>query len=366
MIYVFTVLLILMLNISLRPNQYQNNITGIKYGKNRLNYCLIVGFWLFLLLVLRHDYVGTDTQNYHFLYDCLADGNFSTSLENVSISSEYGFYILNHVLASNGLPFRCLLIISAALYVGAISYLIYKYSQKPCLSYFIFLTYGFFIFNTTMRQCFALSFCIIALVLSINKKITLSLLFCLVACLFHSTAIVFLPVYFITRLEYDKRSYLLVLAVGVFMALFSSVIFKYGIELSDKNYKEVATGGYGTLLLMSLVATLGFFYRKQLPPTNKYWLFLLLIGICLFPVAQFHPALFRINMYYRIFIVIYIANILNLKTQITNLIYPLIILIGLYQFTIGNKNAGIRTFPYVFFWEDYREINPEINKLNLK
>ena len=365
--YVITILLIIILNITLHPQvMCFDNETGIKYTKNRAKYCFIIGLWFFLLLVLRNDYVGTDTQNYHYVFDVLSwQGGIDLSFKDADISTEYGFYYLNHLIILCGLPFRTLLIISAFLYVGVISYLIYKYSQHPWLSYFIFLTFGFFIFNTAMRQCFAVSFCTIAFLFAIQKKLLPYLFFVIIACLFHSTALIFFPVYFLIKLGYNKKSYYIILVLGATIVFFSSWIFQYAIEITVKNYKEVETYGYGSLILFIMLVGIGYIYRNKLPYFNKYWLFLLLIGICLFPVSQLNPALFRINMYFRIFIIIYAANIVSLRVSISPIIIIFLLMFGTYQFVIGSKLAGIRVYPYVFYWENYYEINPDARKLNL-
>ena len=39
--------------------------------KYRKKFCIIIGMLLTMLLVLRNDYFGTDTQNYHHLFDTI-------------------------------------------------------------------------------------------------------------------------------------------------------------------------------------------------------------------------------------------------------------------------------------------------------
>lgn len=366
MIYIFTIILILGLNYVLHPQKCNNeNDTGIFYTKARFKYCLIIGLWFFLLLVLRHDFVGTDTQNYHALFDYMELNGFDLELEEADLSTEYGFYYLVNLFVVLGLPFRSLLAISALLYVGTISYLIYKFSEKPWVSYFVFLAFGFFIFNTTMRQCFALSFCIIAFLFAINKKILPYMLFAATACLFHSTALVFAPVYFLVKLNYSRSAFFIVILLGLVIAVFSEVFFQYANEITDKNYEKGETAGYGTLIFMLITIAIGFFYRKQLPLSNRYWLFMLVIAVCLFPLARFNPAIFRINLYFRVFMIVYLANIVNLRVYIAPLFMGLVLVFGAYQFIIGNKRAGIRVYPYVYYWEDYFEINPDARGLRL-
>ena len=94
-------------------------------------------------------------------------------------------------------------------------------------------------------------------------------------------------------------------------------------------------------------------------------MYLLIISVILFPLASLNPALFRIRMYFSIFIVVYAANVLSVKTINTQLLYALAVTYGLYTFFIGNYAAGIRVLPYAFYWENYYELNPEAAGLGL-
>lgn len=366
MIYVFTLFLIVYCSHILRPDQYSTELeTGICYTKARLKYNLIIGGWFLLLLTLRNDYVGTDTQNYHMIFENFFSFVTDFSFKNAGLSSDIGFYSLVYWLQYYGCPFRFLLFISAFVYIAAIVMLIYKYSKKSWLSYFIFLTFGFFIFNTTMRQCFAVSFCIFAFEFAVCRKFVPYLILVLLAISFHSTAVVFLPVYWITRFDYKKRYYIIIAIVALFLASYASAIFSYALLLTEKKYEVMETGGYGQLFITIAISVVGFLNRNNLPYSSRYWLLFSLITIALFPLGNINPAFFRIDMYYEIFIIIYLANICCLKRDIAILALIGTILFGTYSFTIGTKNAGIRTIPYVFYWENYFEINPDARNLYL-
>lgn len=365
MIYVFTLFLIWFLNQTLRPSIVIGNSNEIPVSKNRKRYCIYIGVWLFLLLVLRHAYVGSDTQNYYKVFNDIKYYGFSLDLVDSNLSTEFGFYYLNYILTKIGGHFRVLIVISAAFYIYTISYLICRYSQRPAISYFIFLTFGYFIFNTTMRQCFALSFCIWATIFIINRKWMLSLLFCLFAILFHSTAAVFLPIIFIRYLDYNWKSFWLILGVGIFILTSSAAIYGAASEMMGKSYEVQDTTGYFSLLIYIGVIIVGFLLRYKIPHINRFWFFLLIISVILFPLASLNPALFRIRMYFSVFIIVYVANLASQKYSTTFPLMAVIILYGLYSFFIGTHYSGIRVLPYVFYWENYYELNPEASSLGL-
>lgn len=366
MIYIFTLLLMWFLNDLWKPTSVKGDVTtGITLSKRRKKYCITIGIWLFLLLILRHAYVGTDTQNYFKVFNDIKYLGFSLEFADSELKTEYGFYFLNHLLIKAGLPFRVLLAISAGFYIYTIGYLIYRYSQRPAISFFIFLTFGYFIFNTTMRQCFALSFCIWATIFIINGKWKLSLLFCLFAALFHSTAIVFFSIIIVPFLRYNWKSFFLILGVGVFIFTSSTAIYGMASEMMGKNYEVQEATGYFSLLIYIGIVIVGLIVRKHIPDVNRFWFFLIVISIIVFPLASLNPALFRIRLYFSVFIIVYVANISLPKCATT---IPLLLVIysyGLYSFFIGTSYSGVRVLPYVFYWENYYELNPKASTLGL-
>lgn len=366
MIYIFTILLILILNQVLRPQRLSANAnTGIIYDSNRKKYCIILSLWFILLLTLRHAYVGSDTQNYYKMFCEIESSGFSIELAADTWFTEFGFYALVKFLTDIDLPFRVLIFISASFYVFSVSLLIYRYSQRPWISYFVFLTFGYFIFNTTMRQCFALSFCILSFLSLIDKRIILAVIFSVVAISFHSTAVIFLPALFIPKLRYNKKSLLIIIAMGIFISLFAATIYQSASEFVGKNYVEQKTTGYFSLLIYIIIAIYGYTYRRKIPEINRVWFYLLMVSIILFPLASINPALFRIRLYFSVFIIVYLANLATPKIQTYHVLYALIICYGMFSFFIGNNLAGIRVLPYAFYWENYYQLNPEAARLGL-
>lgn len=366
MIYVFTIFLIIILDKALHPQRISgSNQTGIIYDSNRKKYCILISVWFIFLLTLRHAYVGSDTQNYYKIFSEIENYGYSIELNEETWYNEFGYYGLIRFLVNIHLPFRALIFISASFYVGTISLLIYRFSQRPWISYFVFLTFGYFIFNTTMRQCFALSFCVLSFIALIDKRILLATVLSIIAITFHSTAIIFLPALFIPLLNYNTKSLLFVSLIGVLIFFFSATIFESASEFLGRNYEEKRTSGYFSLLIYVIVTVYGYIYRRKLPSTSRYWFFLLIISIILFPLANFNPALFRIRLYFSVFIVVYLANLATPKIRTYHLIYALFISYGLYSFFIGSSNAGVRVLPYAFYWEDYYLLNPDVIRLGL-
>lgn len=355
MIYILVAVLIFVLNYVLKPDLQFDT----KNKRNRMLYVSIISCIYFLLLLLRHDYVGTDTQNYRMIYDNFHIFVNSSVFSDISLTSEVGFFYLVHFLNQLQCPFEVLKLLSALFYMIVVSYVIYKYSQKVWFSYILFLLLGYFIFNTTMRQCFALSFFILAVDFAIRRKFLLYSLMIIFAILFHATAIILIPVWWIVQLRITYKSIAFYSLVAIAMYFFSNTIFSIGSEITGKEYVSSGAGGGLLLIFYLLIVGISFLYYKKMDENNQVYIFFMLLSISLMPLAMKNPAIFRINKYFVFYIIILIPNLcLVMERSIRTLFIISIMTIGVFQFTYSTSQAGIRVLPYVFFWEDYRKINP--------
>lgn len=362
MIYIIVSIIVVYFYYKYKP--CLNTLDGGNAGLHlnwRAKFCIIVSVFVTLLLILRHDYFGTDTQNYHHLFDNIE--RFYTpvsSLSEVDLSSEYGFFSLVYYLKIHGAGFRMLIAISAISYVSCVSYLIYKYSENILFSYFIFLMYGFFVFNTTMRQCFALTFIILAVICAIKRRILLYFIFLFLAILFHATAIVCIPIYYVINMRLNKKSILFFLLLIIIVSLMASTIFYSMQDLTGKTYENSETTGYIRTAIMVILLLIGIANRKKLSKENEYWMKMFFMALCLQPIAQLNPALFRVNYYFYFFTIIFAPNIVQISKSIKPLLTAFLIAYGAYNFTLGSSKAGVRVVPYVYFWENYFEENPNV------
>ena len=108
--------------ISLFYQKYKSSLAlyDLSKKRERKRFCVIVSLILSLLLIVRNDYFGTDTQNYHHLFDTI-NVYYDTAIDHIELSSEWGFYSLMYYLQNSGFSFRFLLAISAISYMVGVS-----------------------------------------------------------------------------------------------------------------------------------------------------------------------------------------------------------------------------------------------------
>jgi hypothetical protein len=106
---------------------------------------------------------------------------------------DYGFQILTYIFTRLvGDNFKLYTTVFVFPYMAAVSFLIYKYSNRPWLSYIVFVSLHYFeISYTLMRQVLAMSVLCVALHFLIEKKYGRFLLLVLVASSFHAISLVF-------------------------------------------------------------------------------------------------------------------------------------------------------------------------------
>lgn len=350
---------IIIISLFYQKYKYSLALYDLSKKRERKRFCVIVSLILSLLLIVRNDYFGTDTQNYHHLFDTI-NVYYDTAIDHIELSSEWGFYSLMYYLQNNGFSFRFLLAISAISYMVGVSYLIYKYSENVLFSYFIFFTYNFWVFNTTMRQCFALTFIIGAVVCAIHKRLVPYMFFLILAMMFHATAIVCIPIYWVVNMKFSRRNVLLFFMVMIVISVFSSSIFSSMQEMLGKEYNEMQASGYVRTIIMVMLLIVALLNRRKLSEANGYFTKMFLMALCLQPIAQFNPALFRVNYYFYFFVIILAPNLIRMAKSYKNLLVIFYILYGLYSFTLGSYQAGVRVYPYVYMWENYFEENPDV------
>lgn len=320
------------------------------------SYVNLISLYMIVLLSFRNDCVGTDTGVYRWFYELFGKIPFEKIIR-LHIN-DYGFVILVRGLIKLGFDFRVLLIIQAIIYVFSIKLLIEKYSKIPALSFYLFMTFGFFIFATAMRQAFAIAFTLFAFIQIKERKMWIFLCYMFIASTFHLSALIFLPSYWIYNLEYNKKIMTTVTILSILGIFSKNELGTLILYFNRTKYRTMETGGYGLLLLILTILILGIIYKEEFiegKSDNKMLFFMMAVCIVIFPIAKLNPAMFRILNYHYILMIIYVPNLIYAigEKKIKNVLAFMFIVIGLYNFYYKlNHVEGLNMHPYVFFWEN--------------
>lgn len=331
-------------------------------GHNKY-YFVSVALFMILLLGLRHDYYGTDTQNYRMTFEMFKNISFDLALK---YNNDIGFAFVFHQLSNMGVGFRIVLLLHSFIYITSITILIKNNSKISTMSYWLFITFGFFVFATTLRQSVALSLTILAFEQMKKKKLLKYLVLMIIASTFHFSALIFLPVYWINKFKFNKYTLGLITLTTLGIFIFREKIGQYILQYNPNQYLFTETGGYFQLFLVAALLLMGLFYHKnfiKINEENKILFYFIAITLALTPISKLNPALFRITQYYWIFMIVYIPNLIaSINDKLARFIITYgFICIGVYNFYYKISSYGIRMHPYVFFWSDYPINIPGLN-----
>lgn len=222
-----------------------NNGKGTRYLE-------IIAILILILFAGLRKNVGLDYDSYELLYSWLKDKTFSTG------NIDYGWFVINRILPN----FRFVLLITAILTV-TIKWKAIKDLQNSTFVYtalfFYFTTFYMYYDMGIMRQGLAIGICYYS-IKYIEQRSKLFFLCIAIAYLFHTTALIFLPLYFMGNKEYSRWFYYglggLALLMTILAEPISNIVFsvlkKYGGALISYrvNYYQTYSMGFNIRTLL--------------------------------------------------------------------------------------------------------------------
>ena len=318
---------------------------------------MLLGFVFVMLTTLRSANTGLDTPNYYNAFTFkLASIGFS-DLFTGGLRGETGYKFLALVLHTFGLGFQWVTLFEALVYLIPVVYIVHKYSRNPYYSLFMFVAYDYYLFSmSALRQTIAMGFVLIAFEMVVRKKTAAFFLFIALAIFFHFTAVVALPIYFLSKLSPSKRYIWVAFGASIFFFLLKNQMQHILFRVSRVAYGGVATGGTGMYVMMLSMVLLDVFCDKQddwkISEVETLIRYMMICVVVIYPLLQFHPAVFRLHFYYSILMIVYLPNVLrSLKSlslgKCANLGYTAISVYYMFRYTFCQLGA----VPYYFFWE---------------
>ena len=240
---------------------------------------ILVSFFLILIAGLRDVSVGSDSVNYVLIFDRIQ--GWELIWQQVM---EPGFLILawiSKLLSSNYAVFFLFIASFTVLFLVSG---IYSNSVEPIVSLFLLITTGYytFFFNGA-RQGVALSILFLATKYIFEKKVYKVTLISIFAALFHSTALILIPAYFLIKRPFSKK----ILLYIILFSFISSFLIGDLINLAgsfDERFSKYSTynkasGSFSALY--SLVLCLFFIFMYKTIHKNRAMYSMLLNMFCI-------------------------------------------------------------------------------------
>jgi hypothetical protein len=278
-------------------------------NKKLLKFSFLV---IFMFLGLRYDF-GNDYKAY---YDYFTNIH-RISLKDLLIFNEYqsnnlkevGYTLLNKIFPNFYLMIAILSLFSCYIYYDSIK----KYVPEELLWFSIFIyifnPYFMLVQSSAIRQTIAICLFIYSIQYIIERKFLKFLLFIILGGLFHKSAFILLPIFFLaTPTKWNK--FVLIALGGLFIFLtFFGFIFIGNIESFTKKYFNLyhdaymsdivgtsINSGFGYLYLFCIFLLIIWSHNKG-DAQNTVISKLSLIGFVLYPIGLYLTMFGRIGMY---------------------------------------------------------------------
>ncbi len=346
----FIVLVFVMLLLFMASNNRFNRPNKFPY--------YLSGFVLVLLATVRSNKVGTDSGNYTRMF--IKSGYNTESIFTRDTSIEIGYLFLEKLALIISKDYWSLFFVIATLSVLATYYAIYKLSGNIKLSVFIYISLATFLFFFNgARQAIAASVIGVAIYYLMKEKIMGYVICVIIASLFHKTALIMLPFYFLLRFKFSIRNMIL-FSAGSFLALyyFSTIISLFdsgAIERYSVYENRNATGGYALTFFFFVVSFILIFLRRKILKSKlkEYDVYL---NMCVFSSLIYLVVTFtgsdvnflRLSLFFSMgYILIWpivFKSVPIFKTSIFRAVFVIIHLLFYYVYLI--KMSGLN--PYIF------------------
>ncbi len=328
---------------------------------NKKSLLLISFILLFLFSALRFEF-GNDYNSYLNIYNIV-----QITGENNYYSANPLFIFLNKISPT----FQWFIAITSFIFLFAV-YKLIKKNVSPeyhgiALLVFLLNPYIFIINLSAVRQGIAIALFIFAIHYAIKRNPVPYIILILAAAMFHTSAIVLLPVYFLVKPKKVSKGFLIGFIIVLFVLLLSSASFEWVLNmfqdfLVNTRYNRYLENTQGNSLTATLIAVVYLIYAllniRKLDGKAAAYAKLYLVSTGISVLASRTNLFTRLDMYFIIFALVAIPSIIdwNLKNEknrtmriLNAYVFPALILctfgIKYYNFFMKDETwASFRTY----------------------
>jgi len=298
-----------------------------------------------LLVGLRGGNVGVDTYSYITFFNGLDNFNFRDLFANLL---EPGFVFVSFLIKKANLSVTIYLLIFAILTL-LLFFQFYKNKLEllPWAIFFAFSTgYVFFMMNG-LRQALAVPLVALSLKYVTDRKLIKFLLLILFASLFHYSALLMLPIYFVNYVSKIKyQVWIILFVLSIFISPFAYIEHLAGVlSLLPKDYVHyflklnLKASKFSMGFLFHLgISFLVLYFASQLP-LNKYYkniLSLYFVGVVLMNLTWQSAVLLRFSVYFTFFQIPMLSYIMY-ELEKKNKLLPIVLIAFLFFVSFSYK-----------------------------
>jgi hypothetical protein len=340
----------------------------INSDKNRKKYICLISIILILQSGLRNLAVGDDTYAYYkgFKYRIKTSWGDVYSLlidyYQSGLGKDPGYKVFEKCVQFVTEDYQVFLFIIAIMFFGALGNFIYKNTSRLNDAIIAFVIYSVLFYSffsiTGIRQTIATAATLYGYELIKKNKLVAFLLLILLASSIHISALIFLPFYFLTQIKNIKYFFIgVLLFFPIFMVFRNYIGVFFNVFGGYEQYnQDVGSGAYTLTIMFLLIAILALWRIKIILKNNnnaKHFYVALALVLLFLPLSWINSNALRIVMYFSIFLLLFIPEILYSFQTVSNKIrkditrFTVLLLVLLYLKSNWNTDR-----PYGFFWQE--------------
>ena len=324
----------------------------MKHKENKFHFFTLLP--LALLIALKGESIGADTENYNRFFIAMRNGTFDSepSYERLELGYKFFLRMLTHISQNPQIQH----IAYALLFLLFFGLFLKKNAASSARFGILFMGMNLFSFYFTgIRQALAMMICLLAYE-CIKKKHTIRFfLTAALATLFHKAALFFLLAYPIARMKVKKKRIPLYVILFALVMTLHQFLFEFASEFFDIKYGVEETGnGYISVIIMAIITIFSFLKTKQLlaqNPNNSYLINLNVVHMSLWVLRLFSRTAERPSMFYTCFTILLVEQLIltvkNSKERFWINAATMCFFAALFIYRINT----IGLIPYRFFWQ---------------
>lgn len=334
------------------------------------NYAFSLVFIFASIIVAVRYQVGNDWSNYVKDYQTTPE---LSDLKPKHFEREFLYVILVSFFKTIGGGYQILFFFFSILTTGTLLIGIYKF-EKKCLflAFLIYFSYHFLQYEMNMvRHGIAASWMFLAFYYSSQRDFKRYLLYNIIAALFQAFALIFIPFFWLNRINFNWKKLLIITGIGVFVFV-SLDLFNVGLTIPffqnrinyylDDYYSGTDNTSYGISLGMIFYFVLAIFarffiFKREYEESMLYrviinaLIYSFVVGVALNSVAIFVERIVGVLNMTSIILLPMIMN--RYKKEKKLVIFAFIILYCIFFFravllTPGPMGIGFHYVPYMY------------------
>lgn len=313
-----------------------------------------------ILAAIRGYTIGADTKTYVALFEYLKN---STNPLTTDLSWQYdyeiGYILLNRVIAF----FRphtsvFLTIIALIMYIPTVQF-VRKYSPSPALSMVLYLGLGIYGYSLgILRQMLGVSVCLLSIDSILEQKPIRFVVFCFIAISLHTTAVIWIPMYWLSKVKFKKHYFWGILAVSGVTLLMGKYFISWVINNFLTGYTGYLQQDYESGTYLMLIATVFIFaimcFSMESDQTDEdnFFAWAISIVIILRSAAYSVSITGRALEYYQILLVALIPRVIfqAFSDEGSRVVAVLVTMSFFILYFIYGLAGNQYLCPYVTFW----------------